>query len=771
MRDWYLNPILEQLFGRGSYAVVALLGCLLLAAWVVGVLFIRVTGRRRLVLAGLRLLVIALLIVSMLRPTRVITDVKPQPVTFVVLVDRSRSMTVKDAFGGRTRWEALTKSLDDASPALARLVKNRNCEVRAYQFDADAQTVEFKEGRIALDKVPRGDQSAYGVSLHDVLRRETGKRLIGLLLMGDGALNTTGTSAALPQAAARTLAQWQAPLFVVPFGQRLGSGLTADVEVEAMPDDIKVFVKNEITVNGTVRIWGYANREIPVQLYFEQEPGKPKLVDGTALRATRDGEQLHYELHYAPQQPGEYRITVRVPPQPGEKTIDNNELSTYVTVLQGGLRVLYLEGEARPEQRFLRAALSSSSDIDVTLKWVRSTDRRQWPLQTLDGVPVTDLFKPGKFDVYILGDLDSDCFSKEDWGRLKETVTRGAGLIMLGGWHSFWPGGYHDTPLVDILPVAYDAQVESSMRQKFESFVPPDAHLEGQQIMRPSEPLGARHYIMQLEPGRANLPAWTLLPPLDGANRFRGARQGAVVLAENEAHDPLLIASQVGGRVLAFAGDSTWRWVMHGQGDAHRRFWRQVVLWLARKDEVTKGNVWIDLESRRYMPGVPVRFTAGARTAEGTAIGDATFTASLLYADGTRLPLMPRRRGDEVEAEITDKLPPGQYMIEVTAARTAGAIGIARARFLVYEKDLEMTNSTADPALLASLAAATSPYGGKTVMPEGLSALCDELASKPVTFDVTVRVPITYWDQWWYFLLLVGLMSVEWFLRKKWRLV
>ena len=51
--------------------------------------------------------------------------------------------------------------------------------------------------------------------------------------------------------------------------------------------------------------------------------------------------------------------------------------------------------------------------------------------------------------------------------------------------------------------------------------------------------------------------------------------------------------------MIAFAGDSTWHWTMEGFDDEHKRFWRQVVLWLAHKDETAEGNVWIKLAQRR----------------------------------------------------------------------------------------------------------------------------------------------------------------------------
>ena len=79
--------------------------------------------------------------------------------------------------------------------------------------------------------------------------------------------------------------------------------------------------------------------------------------------------------------------------------------------------------------------------------------------------------------------------------------------------------------------------------------------------------------------------------------------------ADDVQQHPLLVAGQWGdGRVLAFAGDSTWRWQMQGFGDAHRRFWRQCVLWLAKKDLQTDGRVWIRLAGRRHAQGISIDF-------------------------------------------------------------------------------------------------------------------------------------------------------------------
>ena len=108
--------------------------------------------------------------------------------------------------------------------------------------------------------------------------------------------------------------------------------------------------------------------------------------------------------------PGEYKLTLEAVDQPGELVTTNNELSTFVNVLKGGLNVLYIEGALRVEEKFIRRALDSSPDIKVDYERLdsraesRPADLAEW-------------FKPGKYDVYILGDVDSSAFQPQRAGR------------------------------------------------------------------------------------------------------------------------------------------------------------------------------------------------------------------------------------------------------------------------------------------------------------------------------------------------------------------
>ncbi len=753
--ELYLNPV-------GGYALAgAAAAALVLLLIYLGLPRHRLTPRRRWTLFGLRLLVIALALFAMLRPAVVYTESKPQSASLVLLVDDSRSMVVADAVGGRSRWDMLQSAVDEALPVLESI--SDDFEVKVYSFDSGLHALELAGDQLDLPLVPSGEQTAIGAALDDVLRREAGKRLVGVLLLSDGAQRAYAPRDVAPQGPARRLADLGFPLYTFAFGQARGLGQARDVSLADLAVNQTVYVKNELTARATARIEGFGSQSVPVQLLFENPAGEMELAEAQEISTTSGGgASVPIELSTIPQTPGEYKVTLRVPNQSGELVTTNNELSTFVTVLKGGINVLYLEGALRVDQVYLRRSLDASQDIKVDFVRLDPRDTKQRPADLIER------FMPGKYDVYMLGDVDSSQLSEAELAALAEAVRAGAGLVMLGGFHTFGPGGYATTPLSNLLPVEMDRRARQPLGDPIRS----DVQLSGPLKMRPTTPLGERHYLMQLNEGPDRGSIWQKLAPLEGANRLGAPKPGAQVLAETEAGQPLLVVGEAGGRVMAFAGDTTWHWWMEGFPNEHKRFWRQVILWLARKDELTDGNVWVKLQERRYRRGSRVEFTAGAQSPQGESVADARFTAEVTLPDGTTQKLNLVRQGDHVVGSYDGTQTAGDYAISVKAEDpSGGSLGTARSRFLVFEQDLELDNAAADPTLLASLAAMTKPVGGRALAPEELPALLKEIESRPVKMEVVSQVKLTPWDTWPFFLLFVGVISAEWYLRKKWGLV
>ena len=755
MVELILRPIFE------SNLLLVLVAIALVGLLCFGPAKSKTTPWRRRTLVGLRVLVIAVLLFAMLRPTLIRTEIKYNSATLVILADKSRSMQMRDLAGSKPRWQGLLERLQESSPSLKEL--GQKLEIKLYTFDKDVQSHTWDPNKLGLPETPDGEESAIGAALEEVLRRETGKRLAAVILLSDGAQRALPSRDVPPQAPAGRLADMGVPLYTVALGQARGLGQTGDVAVSELSVGATVFVNTRLDVTGLVRIDSMLGKTVNVELLFETKPGEMEVVDRTVIEADKHAMQQTVDLKYLPQIPGEYKVTLRAEPLHGELITTNNELSTFITVLKGGVNALYVEGTPRMEQKFLRWSLGSARNINVDFYSIDAQRPNTMPPEA------STWFEPGKYDVYIFGDIDAKAFSDKQLKQLAEAVDRGAGLVMLGGFHSFGPGHYRDTALVDVLPLL----MEREESQTFEDKVIIRAwHLDGPRQMLPTS-AGERHFVMLLGDRSTNKQFWEQLPKLEGANRFRGVKRSAQVLAETPAGEPLLLAQDYGaGRVMAFAGDSTWRWWLGGHSREHRRFWRQVVLWLAHKDESSDNDVWVKLDRRRYQPGQRVEFSAGAQTPEGDIVEDATFTASVVLPDESRQPVQLLRKTLDMGGTFFDTQQPGDYLVMVSAKRGDELLGTARARFLVHQQDLELDNPAADPGLLASLSAVTE---GKSLAPEQLPGTLARLKDQPLNLEVEIQSRTELWGEspwnWLICLSFAGLLCVEWFLRKRWSLV
>src|SRR5439155_21922081 len=199
--------------------------------------------------------------------------------------------------------------------------------------------------------------------------------------------------------------------------------------------------------------------------------------------------------------------------------------------------------------------------------------------------------------------------------------------------------------------------------------------------------------------------------------------RGVPVLLETQQGDPLLVTGEYsGGRTLAFAGASTYLWPMHGFSREHNRFWRQIILWLVRQDDRNRDDVWIKLDQRRLNPGSRMTIRAGARTAAGDPLENARLETVLVYPGDRREPLTLSRDNSDFRGTLQPAAA-GDYAIETTAYEGERLIGSARAEFLVYDRDVELSTAAADPDLMASLAAWTRQEGGRALAPEELPKL------------------------------------------------
>ncbi|MBY0526467.1 MAG: glutamine amidotransferase [Gemmataceae bacterium] len=738
---------------------------------------VRAGWRRVSILIGLRLGALLLVVFALVRPSLASRDNPKLPSVLLILLDGSESMTIQDELNNQSRWDALRRTFGKCDTTLNQLRDEQNVAVHTFRF---------AEGLGDYDPQGKADgkRTDFGEALHALFEKYGSERhLRGVLIVSDGADNGTRYLATAEAEKWRSVS-CQVSTFSV--GQTTTTSKQRDIIVQSItPEPQPVPIKGKLTVKALIDAPGFENALARIRLLIDDKEVSVK--DAILTQAT--GNDVRMETT-APDKPGEIKVTLKVDKLFGEVSEANNEMTTYVTVVKEGLSVLYVEGKFRAwEPTFIRQALKDPRIRLDTI--VRVTDDRL----TAEEAEVFQ-FQKQPYDVIILGDISARRLSGGDSAILQaiqDQVRRGTGLMMIGGYETFgnknmdgtfsWKG----TPIADVLPVdlSEDGQEERPIQ------------------MLPTAS-GLDRYVMRLADKVAdNEAVWAKLPKMTGITRMGKPKPGAVVVARaNDAKDglPLLVSHTFGeGRTLAFGGDETWLWTKLGLPKtnegvvAHARYWKQIVLWLAKQEEAS-GNVWVKPDARRLAAGGKLGFTVGARGKGDEAIADARFEVVVANSQGVESTVQITKEPEGDRGTFWKTEAPGEYKLTVRAyvkedGKERKMDEEATVRFLVYQDTTELARQAADHTFLAKLASAG---GGKAQRLEELPRFLQELKSQPLP---QARRPKTELSPDWNrkpprgagvgtqlnalagsgmlgtFLLFVMLIGVEWLLRRLWGLV
>lgn len=694
------------------------------------------SSRWRWLALALRLAAILLCLLAAARPTVVLLQKVKQTATLVFLLDDSASMRINDEVGGKTRIDVARKTLADGRKAAEAFGKD--LEIKTYRFDETLKDLKPDD-----HSEPKGAQTALGTSLSETIKRLQGTKLVGVVLLTDGA-NNAGLP---PLAAAQRLRALQVPVLPVGFGSDSVGENSRDVAVRGLDAAPTVFIKNELQVRGTLRVRGYAGQTLEVELYAEGDSQpvatrKIKAPEGSEVVAIKD-------LKWIPKQVGERRLTLKVKPKPGELLLANNAMSTYVQVKSGGVSVLFIKGANFSwERRYLIRTLDRAEEIQVDDVELRG------PVRGGSGA-LKDADLASGYNVFILCDLPSDFLTSFQQKQMARAVENGAGLLMLGGRSSFGPGGWANTPVGDLLPVKVqpgDGQLE-----------PPGG------LKAVVNPNGLEGYLLKLGGTREETAKiWAALPPIPGANVLGRPKPSAFVLAQaTPGNQPLMVGHEVDkARVLAFAGE-TWPWARASDltREAHRKFWRQVILWLAHQEDKGETQVRLTLDRRRAAVGQKIDLKVSTQDAKNDPIPDVTYetTVEPVATPGKSERIDMYNQGGDGHGSLFAKGEPGEYRVTAKALKNGETIGTDSARFDLYRDDRELENPAADLALLKQIAELTN---GKYLPPEQLAKHLRSMDPSAI-IDTLQHREHRLWDNWPFFLLFTALLSAEWFLRKR----
>ncbi len=712
---------------------------------------------RRWPIRALKIAAVLVILFALIRPALQSSEIDKTPVQILLAVDVSRSMNTGDGPGGATRWQTLKDDLARSSTLWEKL--KDKVEIRSFEFDKTVRSLDPARTN------GTGDMTALGSTLAELARTAREKRTAAVLLFTDGAQRAVAPVDLDPLAGAAQLRDAQTPIYPVGYGATSLSNTTFDLAVQDLSIDSVVFEKKLVPLKVQLKSRGARQRKVTVRVLVEDRSTVAAANGNAAMKPAiatvgahpqreidirSDAETIPLELSFQPTMSGEQKVAVEVVAIDGELQTRNNRIETVITVRQGGLRVAYID-KRRTEQLMLRM-VNGAEQIQLDLYEVLGGKFRARTI-----IPPA-IYDRGAYDVFILGDVSADVIGPANLTALAQRVREGAGLLMTGGVQNFGAGGFATTPLADLLPVTMNPgtlrEGEADLANQW----------TGPQAMVPTD-LGLRRSVMQLTSSGGNQERWAQLAPLTGATKLVPKSDLVEIWATNSEGQPLLVASEVGrARVAAFGGDTTYVWPLHGQATEHQRFWRQMILWLARKEDDSSQAVWVRLEPRNFAPGALVPLEFGARGSDGKPLTDAKFKVEVTGPDGTVVPVAVRAQDDKFSGDFPQTDQAGDYQVRVTAEWGGQSLGLgATARFLVDPKDLELDEPNADYELLRKLADAT---GGQLLRSEDLDAFLKRFEA--MNLENLTRVQVTpLYDNWWVLLTFVTILTAEWVLRKR----
>ena len=754
----------EPIYGSVLTAIVSALAVAAVIAWFTPPL---ADPNRRRWLIALRSIAALAILLAIFRPALIRTDNRPADATLVVGVDLSRSMTMPDNEDG-DRWSTQQEVWQKLAEGLKQF--DETLDVQLFGYERTAESLPSTEPDALQNLVPKGNLTDLATAANFALQTAGSNPLAGVVFLGDGRQTARPSDLAGGMDAQRsieTLNSLGVPFWTVPIGPAAGSGGSRDVAVEALEESFQLFAGNEFEVSFQLITRGLAGVDVPIKLtWINQNGGRTEALSRLIVPEKSD-ETSGMKLDLVAPEPGAYRLEVQAEKQSGELVTQNNRQISFVEIREGGGRILYLEGIARPEQTFLRRALRGFPDLDLRYKWIRQD--RTWP------VDLGDRFKPSKFDIYILGDVDADALGREQLAELQKSIAKGAGLITLGGFQSYGRGGYAKSPLADVLPI----QMDSSRRRDIASDVTDQrdtSQIRGEVLLQPTR----NHPIIDLG-GEDPDETWKKLAPMQGANRLVGPKvaPGVQVVLQNPNKEPMMVLGEYGsGRVASLAFDSTYRWWRNGQSDAHRRFWRQTMLWLLSREESGGDKIRIELDSRRFALAEPPEFRASLESVLSSSTQKRELIAEVIDETGkaTSVPVSTQSVGQDSTSAINGKLPEleaGIYRLRVKT-KNDSSVEPAELAFQATDKSRELASPMADPVYLRQLAQITSGHGGGAFSPEEVDDLIETIGQRRRQAEIPIIEKLRLGDGpvsgWILFAVFAGALSAEWYLRRRWDL-
>ncbi len=692
------------------------------------------------------------------------TLLPPQPPAVALLVDCSQSMALGVE---QSRLDRAKRTIESVSRSVQ---STRPMQLPLFRFGNELAKVPGLTELSATE-----DESLLGNALERIPSRMAGIQPQAVVVFSDGAVSEVEQLAEIASAYRKL----KVPVYAMLPEEE---NLLGDIAITELAIPSRVVPGDEATIRAVIESRGFAGERVVVSI---RPAGRPDAAALTTLPIT---------LHDGPT-PCDLVVTadsamsdleLQIPVLQGEAVGSNNRIPFRLTERDRKLKVLYMEGSMSQEYRWIRDALQEDSDIQCVAMVVNNQYADRPKLQRIDdpyrGYPTTraELFE---YDVVICSDILRNAFTPEQIAWTVELVsTRGGGFVMIGGHTSFGSGGWDRTEWEELIPFDMTGR-RDYLNQTFQVEVPPAAE---------SHPIWKL-----LDDPQQNRVALEAMPQFSGTNLISRVKPAATLLGQTQIPlsrvgiMPIFACETYGrGRTFAMATDSTAAWGSYfetrwGEGDNRyfRKFWRNVVRWLAENSQASQRRLLVRCDQviyskndlievvaeafdKEFKPTTNYRLTASLQGSEVSA-SDPTASANLT---STGVELQPDASRNRYAGTLTAALPS-------TSEDLTTPMQTVRLLVTAWEGDVPIASESIEIQLLHDSKEWLRPQSQPEILKQIAESCGGSLLSSQSdlerllrSYDAAPSEVLTHttplWDRAWVWMSLLGLLTIEWILRR-----
>ncbi len=568
----------------------------------------------------------------------------------------------------------------------------------------------FDESIITDKESPNfnGKITDFDVLFESIEQRFVNRNVGGLLLVSDGIYNQ-GNS---PVYSTQSL---EFPIFTVGVGD---TNKYVDVQLRNLRNNRLAFLGNEFPVQLDIKTQKFKSKGLKLSVFR-----KGKLITSKQVSGLKTNGVSTQQFKFKADVVGKQQYTVVVESVEGERNTLNNRINFYIDVLDGRQKVLLLGMSPHPDLGALKAAINSNENYELTSsiysEYTKSFD---------------------KFDLVILHQSANSKLVSIDQKMKKLLATSKPLMLFGGGWKNI-------ELLKDISGKSGGRnivnEVQAEVNESFNMFT-------------------VDNDIRKLK----NFP-----PLTTEANQVVKSNGNQTLLTQKigsvQTAYPLLSFYEFQDvKMGRFTGEGIWKWRMagyqeFGNHDLFNRFVGKVVQYMAVKSD--RSFFRVNTINELY-ENETINFSAQLFNPSYELVNDADVNLELKNQDDERFTFTMNRSEETYQLNIPS-LEPSTYSYNATTS-FQGKKYSEKGVFTVKELRLEAMNTEANHELLYQLAKRTN---GEMLNLNDLSTFSELIENRD---DVS---SVSYMNEEvqdiinlkWIFYLLIALLSIEWFIRKR----